>query len=176
MISLQKRRSQWGVPGDRLTIQQPKWGQKKMLEAVKLYEHQWQDEKTKKKSCFFSWEKYKAKLDNLSLSIHLVNGREKDVSFPFLSPGRWGTKRLHPTRHRAACSGHHSHIFGPFQKLRDTGSFLSASHSFYNEHHDFYHQEEKTIYIFKVWQGTPAFKMDTHLTAPPMRKSFEVIQ
>lgn len=134
-----------------------------------------QDEKTKKKSCFFNWEKYKAKLDNLYLSIRLASGREKEVvSFPFLSPGRGGTKKLQPTHHRAACTGHYSHISGPFQKLRATRSFLSASHSFYNEHHDFYNQEEKTIYIFKVWQGTPAFKM-VILGHTPYRPSNEKI-
>lgn len=62
---------------------------------------------------------------------------------------------------------------------RATPCFLCVSHSFHNEHRYCYNQEEKTIYMLKIWQGTSAFKIVTlgHVfTSPLIQRFFEMIQ
>lgn len=129
-----------------------------------------------------TWHHHLGKLQGKSgrsLS-HDISGKkegERAVSFPFLSPGR-----------QTPQTPAHSPQGGPLLTMlislslfnsRATPCFLCVSHSFHNEHRYCYNQEEKTIYMLKIWQGTSAFKIVTlgHVfTSPLIQRFFEMIQ
>lgn len=104
-----------GGSTDRLTIQQHKWGARKMLN--KTLQAPTQNENAKIKPGIIIWENYKAKVDDLCLTTYLAKRREKEL-FPshFSVLGDRHPKPL-PTLHRAARSAaHYAHLSEPFQQ------------------------------------------------------------